>query len=32
MEVGDKFDGLIDELVKSGKTLDELLSEGSELR
>jgi hypothetical protein len=32
MEVGDKFDGLIDELVKSGKTLDELLSEGGELR
>lgn len=32
MEVGDKFDGLIEELVKSGKTLDELLSEGGELR
>lgn len=32
MEASNKFDGLIDELVKSGKTLDELMSEGGELR
>jgi transposase-like protein len=32
MEAKDKMDALIDELVKSGKTLDELLAEGGELR
>jgi len=32
MEASNKFDGLIEGLVKSGKTLDELMSEGGELR